>query len=551
MNIFLPSVQPHDRPGWRHGIDSALNRLGPSWAYSPLRRTSQVFFLALFLYLFFYVAWPYGDVFSGTVLADKEHIPVEVFLWVDPLVGLSAAIAARHWNVALLGMACILGVCILFPRGFCGYVCPLGTLIDGCDWLAGKHISRWNVQRRGPWTYLAYSLLSAVLIASVCGILLSGYVAPIPILTRGLMFTAGQVQFGLLRGWSELAPVDWTFHLSIALFAVVFLLGLLGKRFWCRCVCPSGALFSLASVFRVYERQVDETCLQCGECARVCPMDAIAANHATRFLDCSFCQTCGGVCPTGSIGFARRSREKCPAQKRLSEDLAPSMSRRAFAISILGGFVAAALIRWDAARRGSSGAKLLRPPGSVPEDQFLDLCIRCGECFKVCPGPVLQPAGLEAGVDALWTPVPVFSHAACHPECNFCTQICPTRAIRPLALEEKKNTHMGLGVIDTTVCLPHTGERNCELCFDECAAAGYNAIEMRRIELDLGEIPPGTFSELELEEMRYISAPFVKRDACVGCGLCEYRCHTSLVEQQGVLAKTAIAVVAENEDRRI
>jgi len=197
----------------------------------------------------------------------------------------------------------------------------------------------------------------------------------------------------------------------------------------------------------------------------------------------------------------------------------------------------------------SSDAQLVRPPGSVPEPVFLDLCVRCGQCFQACPGPVLQPAGWDAPLEALWTPVAVMTHAGCHQECNFCTQVCPTGAIRPLSLEEKKTTSMGLAVIDTKTCLPHTGQQDCRLCIDECDAAGYRAIELRRIKLPMDDIPEGIFSDMELEEMSRIEAPFINADACVGCGLCEYRCHAALVKQQKSLTHSAIRVVAENADR--
>ena len=124
-------------------------------------------------------------------------------------------------------------------------------------------------------------------------------------------------------------------------------------------------------------------------------------------------------------------------------------------------------------------------------------------------------------------------------------------AIRPLALEQKRRTHMGLAKLNTRTCLPFAGERDCRLCFDECEAAGYHAIEMREIklEIDLSDIPPGAVSDDELEEMSRIQAPFIDAAKCVGCGLCEYRCHAANVKQQKLLAASAIVTLAENEDR--
>ena len=100
---------------------------------------------------------------------------------------------------------------------------------------------------------------------------------------------------------------------------------------------------------------------------------------------------------------------------------------------------------------------LIRPPGSVPEPEFLALCVRCGHCYQACPGPVLRPAGFEAPIEALWTPVADMLHAGCHQDCNFCGQVCPTGAIRPLPIEEKRRTAMGLAVVRTDTCLAHVG----------------------------------------------------------------------------------------------
>lgn len=543
LNLFLPCSAHSDSPGWRRRAQILLGKIGPTWRYAPVRRITQILSLGLFSYLFFYVAWPYAAVFSGTVLEDKAWLPPEVFLWLDPLVGLTTTVAARHWNVALLGLGGILLVSLLFPRGFCGYLCPLGTLLDGFDWLIGQHIKRWRRQRRDGWVHLKYYLLTVVLGGALGGVLLSGYVAALPVLTRGLLFTGGRLQLGLGKGWSQVAPASGSMYLSLVLFAAVFLLGLLGKRFWCRYVCPSGAVFSLFSLLRVSERKVEAACVRCGKCLDVCPFDAIRPDYTTRTGDCTFCQTCGGACPAHAIQFVPRWQQGKSKEPNDPLLVPCSLSRRGLLASSAAGVGAALGIQMG------PQVPPLRPPGSVPEPEFLALCIRCGECFKVCPGPVLHPAGLESGVETLWTPVVVPTHAGCHQDCNFCTQVCPTHAIRPLSLPEKRKTAIGLAVIDTKTCLAHAGKRDCRLCFEECKAAGYHAIQMRQIQLKLGDIPPGVVSETELEAMGSIEAPFVDASVCIGCGLCEYRCHTAYTKQAHLLPASAIRVVPTTKEK--
>lgn len=540
-NIFRPARRTGPASGKRKVFDVRLRRLGTSWQAAPVRGVLQTACLLIYFDLFFRVSWPYAALLSGGVPTLHDWLPVELLLWLDPLVGLSTAIAARWWNVALIGMAAILAICVVFPRAFCGYICPLGTLIDVFDFTLGKRARALRTCTREAvgtpgFTNLRFYLLAAVLAAALFGVLLSGVVAAIPLLTRGLLFSAANLQLGLSRNWGMVPPLSGAVWLSLALFALVFLLGLFGPRFWCRYVCPSGALLSLPSFWRRNRRQVSDRCIECGKCVEVCPFDAIEPDFSTRALNCTFCQTCGGVCPTQAISFVPVWASARP--DRPDVIAAQPVSRRAMLGAVAAGVASAVGARAHAAEKKGP----VRPPGSVAEERFVDLCIRCEQCIKVCPGPVLQAAGFDRPLEALWTPIAVFAHAGCHQNCNFCTQVCPTGAIEPLTLDQKRKTRMGLASIDPTLCLPHRGERECQLCVDECNAAGYRAIEMRPVKLATGSVPEGAFSPDEIEQMGRILAPVIQPEACTGCGLCEYRCHSVWVGRQKLLPKSAVVV---------
>jgi ferredoxin len=405
-NIFFSFLKKSRQTGWRGFAWRWLERIGPATRSSPLRRAIQIVCLAMFLYAFFYVCWPYATTFTAETFRNKESFPVELFLLIDPLVGLSTLLAGKVVNgETLWWMVGILAFCVIIPRAFCGYFCPLGTLIDAFDWLIGRHFKRFHLTENGPkrgCVHLKYYLLGGVLVTSLFGVLTSGFVSAIPILTRGLLFTGGRAQLGAIKGPNHLSTVGVMFYVSIGLFAIVFLLSLLGRRFWCRYVCPSGELLSVFNFVRVGERKVESTCINCNKCVEICPFDAIHEDFTTRTNDCTYCQTCGGVCPTDAIKF-----------------------------------------------------------------------------------------------ESLWTPVAHPEHAGCHQDCNFCTQVCPTGAIQPLDLIVKRETHMGLAVVNTQTCLPfrEEGREDCNLCYVECEQAGYHAIEMRPISLEVDRV--------ELEEQGF------------------------------------------------
>lgn len=494
-------------------------------------------------------AWPshYAD-----KLDNKEWIPAETFLMIDPLVSLSTAIASRSWVWSLTSAAIILIVCVLIPRGFCGYLCPLGTTIDFFDWAVGKRVNRFRVSGEGWWVHIKYYLLAGTLVSAVFGVLVSGFFSAIPVITRGMLFLLEPLQTGAIRGWHLVPGFGVGQFISIAMFFAVLGLGFLRPRFWCKYVCPSGAVFSLGNLFRVTERKVETSCINCNKCVEICPFDAIKPDFTTRTSDCTMCESCAGVCPTHAIKFVERWNL---VELKIENDPPThetALGRRGFmslaggtAAAVAGGVGVSLATKTFGARLDDPNSFLpVRPPGSVPEKEFLEMCIRCGECFKVCPNNVLQAEGFEQGLEGLWSPMVVADWAGCDSSCNSCGQVCPTGAIRALPLAEKKVARMGLAIVNESTCLPFAGREACDLCVQECNAAGYHAIEFQQVgtEVDDDGVPiVGTG----------YSAPVVLADKCVGCGLCQTRCNSINVKEKGLLAESAIIIEAGEgkEDR--
>jgi NAD-dependent dihydropyrimidine dehydrogenase PreA subunit len=400
----------------------------------------------------------------------------------------------------------------------------------------------------GWWVHLKYYLLAGTLVCSMFGLLVSGYVAAIPVITRGMLFLGEPLQTLALRETHLVVPLSASHFVSIGLFFGVLGLGLLKPRFWCKYVCPSGAVFSLGNLFRASERKVESTCINCNKCVEICPFDAIKADFTTRTSDCTLCQTCGGVCPTQAIKFVGRWENSNLKVLNDPPTHETPLGRRGF-LSLAAGATAAVVggvtVSLTARAFGGQPARpLVRPPGSVPEPEFLDMCIRCGECFKACPNNVLQASGFEHGLESLWTPLAAADWAGCESSCNACGQVCPTGAIRALPLEEKRVARMGLAIVNQATCLPIAGREACQLCVDDCNAAGYYAIEQMRVGTQVDE------SGAPIEGSGFL-IPIVRADKCVGCGLCQTRCYGNNVLESNKLAASAIIVEAGEgkEDR--
>jgi ferredoxin len=225
-----------------------------------------------------------------------------------------------------------------------------------------------------------------------------------------------------------------------------------------------------------------------------------------------------------------------------------SLGRRGFmswaaggAAAVAGGLGLTGVTKsWGANLDDPDAFLPVRPPGSVPEREFLQMCIRCGECFKACPNNVLQPEGFQQGLEGLWTPLVVADWAGCESSCNACGQVCPTGAIRPLPLEEKKEARMGLAIVNQSTCLPFAEKEACDLCVQECTAAGYDAIEYMQVGTQVDD------DGNPVSDSGFL-APVVLTDKCVGCGLCQTRCYHINVKQKELLSESAI-IIETGED---
>lgn len=132
--------------------------------------------------------------------------------------------------------------------------------------------------------------------------------------------------------------------------------------------------------------------------------------------------------------------------------------------------------------------------------------------MKICPTGALQPTLAEAGIEGIWTPRLVPRLGYCDYECNSCGQACPTRAIQPLSLEEKKEVRIGLAMIDRSRCIPFALDRECLVCEEHCPVPD-KAIFLKSVAVQMRD-----------ESMQTLRQPHVDPVQCIGCGICENVC---------------------------
>ena len=564
-------------------------RKKPRHLLHVLRIVSQLVFLGLFVGLVVATA-------LGTTVTDHPWL-ARLFLITDPLILVGMTLAGA-FSAALLAALAVLALSLLFPRAYCGWICPLGTSMDIIDKVLFRRRKRTR-EAAPALRQMKYGLLAALLVTALFGLGVFGWFDPVCIATRSFAVAVYPIadwaaKTGLVAaeeaGIDAAAGVyDWASgaglfirdanfkegtagigYLWLAVFAAV-LLGIwlaqaYQKRFWCRNLCPLGAMLGLAGSVSPFRPRVSDACIACGACRDRCKVGALeptADGERYRGLvqECIFCYSCEReFCPVDAIHIGAGR----PGPVRPEPRVVPG--RRAFLGSAAAAAVVAPAMLLDQRTREKNETNpKVRPPGALrPDTEFLAACVRCGACMRVCPTNALHPSGIENGLAGLWTPTFVFNIGYCEYYCgvpaddvqagrldgtaNLCGKVCPTGAIQALAHAEKIAHKIGTAVFDPTRCLPWARGEECLTCEEQCPlpdkAISHRTEEVANLDWlalpqskrhryeDLeARLAAGTLSDTERAELeamppksRLLARPYVLRDRCIGCGTCENVC---------------------------
>jgi polyferredoxin len=632
------------------------------------RRTTQVFFSLLFLW--FCVVTTLGEKWW-----QLRGWPVNWLIQLDPLAGLGVILATHTLYAGLLWGVLTMIMTLFLGRFFCGWVCPFGALQQFVGYLGkrGKKLGR-KIKRNQPHgaQIIKYWLLLFLLGAAGADLLQFLFRAPfdapvfffsLVILTvlflmlfsalnkgrfyrKGMLaavlalctgiglqallpkthWLASSLQTGLLDpialmhrsiNLALLPFADSGLHITASLprfyqgagvigllFLLMVLLSLRVPRFYCRFVCPLGALFGLFGRWAFWRIGKSED--RCADC-RVCEADCEGACSPTGTIavgECVLCLNCLDQCRHQLMTYRIQP-------SAAGERLGPDLSRRQVTTLLAAGLVSVPLMRLGGNTGTSWNPDLIRPPGALDETAFLSRCIKCGQCMRVCPTNVVQPAAWQAGMEGVWTPLLNFriGTSGCQHNCVACSHVCPTAALRPLSVAERMGQgeyaqsgplRLGVAFVDHGRCLPWSMDIPCIVCQENCPVspkAIFTRTEFRVIRnghfkvqavskqdivlsdhiessrnITTGDFftrsvnqPNGVFWPIHSQQGRRLTLgpssmgmdmpkpderieilvrlqkPYVDPRQCIGCGICEHECP--------VQGRRAIRVSSENESR--
>ncbi|MCS7313892.1 MAG: 4Fe-4S binding protein [Bryobacterales bacterium] len=285
--VIRQAPKPAERARQAFGGNAAR-----SWR--SLRRTFQFCFLLLNLWIGaeFYLFVRYWETGGQTPFAARPA-GVEGWLPIAGLMNLRAWIetgrAPQIHPAAAVLLATFLLVAWLLRKSFCSWLCPIGTLSEFL-WRAGRRFVGRNL-RLPRW--------ADVPLRSLKYLLLGFFVWAIGGMSAAAIEAFMRSPYGLI---ADVKMLNFFRHLSVRaaiVLAALVLLGLLVQNFWCRYLCPYGALLGLASLFSPLRIRRDPArCTDCARCARACPAWLpVDKLRAVRSVECTGCLECLAACP--------------------------------------------------------------------------------------------------------------------------------------------------------------------------------------------------------------------------------------------------------------
>lgn len=422
--------------------------------------------------------------------------------------------------ISSVGFIIILILSLLFGRVYCSSICPLGTLQDLSSYVARKIKKRKKFVYSIEKKWLRYSILFLVIVPILFGnLFLVNLLDPYSNFGRILtqIFNPALTSINNLAAFTLekfdlyfLYPIEIkTIYFGLLLFPLAFViiviyLSYTRGRLYCNTICPVGTLLGLVSRFTIFKLKIDKpSCEGCGVCARVCKAECI--DKKTKEIDfsrCVACYDCLDVCPSDSINY--QLINITPVEIKTDESRRNFISRTSLSLFALTSSALAQIkiIPKKESKHQITKNSVVSPPGSISTEHFTSNCTACHLCISACPTKVLQPSFTEWGVFNIFQPFMDYSTSFCNFECSICGDVCPTGAIKPILIEQKKITQLGRAKFIKENCIVETENTACGACSEHCPTKAVMMVDYKD----------------------GLKIPEVTDKYCIGCGACEYAC---------------------------
>ena len=366
--------------------------------------------------------------------------------------------------IALVLFISVAVITLLFGRIYCSLICPMGIFQEIICLIRNKNNNETG--KSYPFKYFIAALTMGLLIGGSA--LFIRYIDPYTL-------------FG------SAATLSLTGIIAIIIIGV---LAVFKNRLFCTDICPVGCILGLlakVSLFKIYIEK--DKCMSCSLCERSCPAGCIDSKEQTvRNETCIKCFKCLGKCYKNAIKYGIKPKE----------EIKFNIKRRELIISASALIVFAGTIKYGLAEAGKAVKKfkdIILPPGAFNPQRMFNKCLNCNLCIEACPNKILTKANDNFGAVHINYEQ---GEKYCKYDCNECSKVCPSGAIKRIPLEEKQHTRIAMAVINQDKC---TG---CGICNIECPAKAIYRDENGK--------------------------SIINASKCIGCGACKKSCNFSAIE---------------------
>lgn len=213
---------------------------------------------------------------------------------------IGALMAAKYWLLTgiydpvhpagLTILLLALAVSLLFRRGFCSWFCPVGTVSEWLGILGERFLGKKDRRLPAALHYILMVLKYLLLILILYYFLLQSTEFISQFMNNSYYYVA---DIRIMEFWQDAGAGVFIF------LAVMAVLSMIYKNFWCRYLCPYGTLLSLTGLLSPLGIvRNKESCINCSSCSRACPNKIdVAAKSRVNSVECTACLNCVRACP--------------------------------------------------------------------------------------------------------------------------------------------------------------------------------------------------------------------------------------------------------------